>query len=303
MKAADAIPPEPLSPTIVFAIPLAARDICHDWEFVQSNLRRTIRSIRENNAGNYRIVVACNEAPTLDDRRSDDLTVLVVPFAPEWDVSKRGEDKARKRRFIASWLRERLDGDGCYIMLLDADDLVNKELINYVTIHDNRRSYMVDSGYIYDTTTKLLQRMDTGFSRYCGSNFIGYFYRNELPVSPDDVQSVFSRFGVYPSAHEGMVGHRDYANLAKKIGKEPDLLPFCAIVYIANHAESLRRYRLGNRRAINMHGLILPARARAILTSDFAAGDFTPPSSIARESISFIRGLARVGIQQLIRSR
>jgi hypothetical protein len=88
--------------------------------------------------------VACNDAPRLDYHPYDDLTVLVVPFPDERDISKRGEDKTYKRRFTVSRLRQTLDGDGCYRMPLNADELESKKLVNYVATHDNRRGYIVD---------------------------------------------------------------------------------------------------------------------------------------------------------------
>lgn len=141
--------------------------------------------------------MTCNDALRLDYHPYDDLTVLVVPFPGERGISNRGEDKAHKWRFVVSRRREALDGDRCYMMSLNADELADKKLVNYVTTHDNRRGYIVDQGFVCDSIARFLQRIASGLSRLCGSCFIGYSRKDEFPVSPDDLDSVFSHFGTH----------------------------------------------------------------------------------------------------------
>jgi len=284
---------------LIFAVPVVARSQCKDWEVVQWNLRRTVKSIRQNTSPNFRIVLACNELPELEEPGLGDIDILVVPFGPELNVSKQGEDKARKRRYIASWLRKTLDVPACYIMMLDADDLISRELVAYVTADNNRRSYVAEKGYIYDCSTGLLHRIEEGFSRYCGSGFIGYFEKNALPRDIEDLESVFSRFGVAPSQNPLMVGHKEYARLAAEVGIPADALPFPAIVYMANHQESLRLRRIGWRRIGVLPGLIAPLAAHRILAHDFAAPDVAPPAAPLTAAAMFARGLARACLHEL----
>src|SRR5438477_6920311 len=102
-----------------------------------------IRSIRGSLKANPLIVIACHDAPDLGNDGGNDIVLLHVPFAPEGDVTQRLADKFRKRRFIGAWLRANLDRDGIYVMFLDADDLVHRDLADYVISHDNRRSYLI----------------------------------------------------------------------------------------------------------------------------------------------------------------
>lgn len=92
------------------------------------------------------------------------------------------------------------------------------------------------------------------------------------------MDSVFSHFGVYSISYKGMVERQQYVSLAKRYRQEARFSVVYAIIYFANHADRQRRRRLWERRSTNMYNLVLPAQARAILTSAFAAQDLAPSS-------------------------
>ena len=252
----------------VFAIPLKPRVACDDWEVVQDNLRRTIRSIRGTRNAEYFIAIACHDVPDLHEGSGSDLSVLTVPFAPESDVVQGGEDKIRKRHFIGAWLRENLKADAAYVMFLDADDLVHKDVVCYVLSDDNRRSYVAERGYEYDCRTGILGRRTRGFPGVCGSCFISYFQKDELPRSWDDKECAYTQFTL----------HREYDIAAAGLGKNADPIPFHAVIYLANHRESLRLKRPGGRlRELDLFNLVWPGQARAILVNDFSVSDDDRP--------------------------
>ena len=53
-------------PSIVFLIPFASRKVRTNWTTVCKYLQQTIRSIRNSESKNYRVVVAGNEEPQLE---------------------------------------------------------------------------------------------------------------------------------------------------------------------------------------------------------------------------------------------
>src|SRR5437867_11358242 len=112
---------------LAVAISLKPRTVSNNWDVVQSNLRRTIGSIRSSHSADIMIVIACHDEPNLGAASGGDIDILRVPFAEGGlDALQMGEDKFRKRRYIGAWLREILNGEGIYVMFLDAVELIHK---------------------------------------------------------------------------------------------------------------------------------------------------------------------------------
>ncbi len=254
---------------IVFAIPFKPRRACVDWDQAQANLRQTIRSVRGAASGDTAIVaVACHDEPELGDVGRE-VHVLPVPFAEPADKWEGGRDKSRKRRFVGAWLRRTLDAGERYVMFLDADDLVHKDLVGYV-LAQGHGSYVIDHGYVFDVKSGLLWHRREGFHRTCGSSFVCRFTRDELPSSWGDVASPFGQFGTSPDQR----GHQDYDVVAAELGRPPATVPFPAVVYTVNHSESLWASKSGGRRSASVpRDLVWPAAARHILAEEFAAVD------------------------------
>ena len=269
---------------LAFLIPFKPRSACSDWELAQANLRRTIRSVQRASKDTSLIVVACHDEPELADCEPG-VEVQRVPFPPPpaGVVVEGGRDKARKRRFAAAWLRQEVGGD-CYIMFLDADDLVHRDLPAYVLANE-QGSYLVDAGYILDASSGLHWRIRSGFGRICGSSFICAFREDELPSAWDDDSAPFAQFGVRPDQR----GHHEYADLAAELGRPPVRVPFPAVVYVANHKESRWGQRTGRqRRPTWARDLVWPRRSVRALRDDFGAPDLAARTA----ALPYVTGIA-----------
>jgi hypothetical protein len=257
-----------VAPEFVFAIALKPRRASSDWQLVENNLRRTIRSARASDPA-ATVIVACHDEPELGE---SDLGVrtLRAPFREPSSSAEGGRDKAAKRRLAAAWLRETMgDVDATYVMFLDADDLVHRDLVPYVR-KGHESSYVVRCGYVADLERGLLRHRRTAFDKTCGSSFVCRFSRDELPRAWDDLSAPFSRFGASPEQR----GHHEYAQVAAELGRPPVAFPFPAVTYVVNHAESLWSAKRHGRRPIGaVQDLVSPHRARRILREDFAAPD------------------------------
>src|SRR5437660_6688111 len=208
----------------VFAIPLKARRACANWETAQLNLRRTVRSaMRAAAADEALIVVACHEEPDLTSVTASNLHILPVSFPEPTNAQDAGRDKARKRRAIGAWLRDKLDGGALYVMFLDADDLVHRDVVRH-TLAGEHGSYLVNDAYTFDLSRRLLQRRPEGFDWARGSCFVCRFTIDELPTSADETTSAFAQFGASPDQR----GHLEYPELATELGRAPVPFPFAA---------------------------------------------------------------------------
>jgi hypothetical protein len=249
-----------------FAIPLKARSASADWEAAQRNLRRTVRSAQAAAGEDGRIIVACHDEPDLGDS-ADNAHVLRVAFPEPTNMQDAGRDKARKRRAIGAWLRETVDGP-VYVMFLDADDLVHRDVVRHA-LAEGYGSYLVNDAYSFDLSRRLLQHRPQGFPWARGSCFVCRFAVDELPTSVEDTTSPFAQFGSSPDQR----GHLEYPELATELGRPPVPFPFAAALYVVNHAESTWGRRTGAQRQVAPRELVWPKAARRILAEDFSAPD------------------------------
>lgn len=252
-----------------FAIPLKARSACASWEIAQRNLRRTVRSATGAAAGtDAHIVIACHDEPDLAGAAGANVHILPVPFPEPSNLEDAGRDKSRKRRSIGVWLRERLDGSAVYVMFLDADDLVHRDVVRH-TLAQGHGSYLVNDAYSFDLGRRLLQHRPEGFHWARGSCFVCRFTLDELPSSADETTSAFAQFGASPDQR----GHLEYPELATELGRPPAAFPFAAAVYTVNHRESTWGRRSGRQRPIAPRELVWPHAARRVLAEQFSAPD------------------------------
>jgi hypothetical protein len=191
-----------------------------------------------------------------------------------------GEDKFRKRRYIGAWMRETLNVEGIYVMFLDADDLVHKDLVAYVLSDDNHRSYYPTKGYEYDCRTGMLGRRT--FTGGYGSCLISYFRKEELPRSWEDEDCAYAQFKL----------HKDFKRVASDLEKSLDSIPFRAVVYLSNHSESLRLIHMGKHRNLALFSFVLPANAKRVLATEFSVQESDP-------LISGLAGLGSISIETL----
>jgi hypothetical protein len=253
----------------------------------QLNLRRTIASIRGMSRKDFRIAIACHDVPDLRELHGSDIELLVAPFPIETDLMRRGADKIRKRRLIGSWLRERVDEAGVYVMFLDADDFVHRDLVSHVLAEDNRRSYVAERGYIFDSTTGLLELRSRRFYATCGSCFTCWFRKQDLPRSFEDADCLYSQFDL----------HREFKEVAARLGRKSESFPFPAVVYMANHSESLRVKQFDQNREVDLFNLVWPSKARDILTEEFSCAEV---AKSAAGAWPFLSGIAISSSRQLL---
>ncbi|WP_110665722.1 hypothetical protein [Salinicola halophilus] len=222
---------------IYFCISLKSRKNATDWDAVCALLSNTIDSIKNSTSKNYHIVIAGHEKPQFIEG-DDAVTFVEAPFAPPGANTKgRGNDKHKKRRLAAAWVKSQGNHTN-RLGYIDADDLIDKTLVEKVLSSGGDVSVIVNSGYKLDMRNGDMEFISKRFSRYCGSCFFPVFTNEELPSSWDDVNTVFSQFDK----------HREFDIQCKALGKkvksvQSDDAGF--VVYLVNHTDSLEFSKKG----------------------------------------------------------
>jgi hypothetical protein len=271
-----------ISTRFVFAIPLKPKAVASKWEAVSRYLGQTLRSVFASAEENFLVVICGHERPDIAEMNDQRVIFLEAPFPHQSNVKSGVADKARKLRHIGIFLRSSGYGQ-FYLMFLDADDLVHRELVSFVLTTDNRRGYLLGNGYQYDTACRRLLLQAECFDRNCGSCFVGWFENADLPRNEQDRSSYFST----------LVRHTTRGLEAEKAGRPADAVPFPAAVHVFNHDESLERARRdGQIRVLSSHRAV-PIRgrsARQILRQEFALDDDRSPPNNAVELLRRVLG-------------
>lgn len=219
---------------VYFAIPVAARQEDAQWHRLSELLRLTLGSIFNQTSGRYKVLVCGQDKPeVLSDPAFAAVEFVQADFpAPKTDKAKR-RDKRQKRWEIAR--RVRMLGGG-YFMYMDADDLVHRDFVEYVTTHHNKVGYLIAKGYALDYANRLVAPIpgtfNKNFNQVCGSSGVVYMLPEDLPeVSYDDADSdiLYSRIRNHNSFEDGPM----------REGKKLEAIPFPAGIYTLNNSLNL----------------------------------------------------------------
>jgi hypothetical protein len=163
---------------MTFGIALMSKRVAADWPSVEKLLAATLRSVF-NQSVPIRVIIACHEAPRIDEALDRRVTIQHVDFdIPRfrWEMEI---DRMRKAEVLGAALRAR---GGGWMFLLDADDLVSRDLGKGV-LESGAKAVVVKRGYRLDARTNQYQRLGKLWGK-CGSCAAVRWDVSELPVTP-----------------------------------------------------------------------------------------------------------------------
>lgn len=217
------------NPALAFLIPLTPKYHARDWQSVEENLNRTLRSIVNSSNRNWKAYVVCHDKPNDHIVVDERISYLQVNYPIETDIQKANRDKYRKRNFGASHLVSKGWKSG-HIMHLDADDLISIDLVQFISEHGNESCWQCGAGYRFDLSNGTYLEKNEIW-RICGSTFIGWYTKDDIVKHNIDEKT---RFSLINGA-----GHRNMRSKAEELGKKVSTIPFHSISYTVNHQESL----------------------------------------------------------------
>jgi hypothetical protein len=211
-----------------FLIPVQSKQVSRNWSTIVRLLDLTLQSIFRQTSGNFRVLVACHEIPELPTKFDDRLRFVPVDFAPPSPTaptSERMQDKWDKLAVLMCELRRM---ERSHMMIVDADDLVSRRIVEYCQQNPTANGWMIKTGYRYAVGSRMIVLMPGTFT--CGTDSILNASKIRFPQSrsPEEIQQCLPL----------VAGHTVIGEMMAKHGMALETLPFPGAVYMTNHGEN-----------------------------------------------------------------
>ncbi|MCC3374219.1 hypothetical protein [Cohnella sp. REN36] len=188
---------------VAFAISLKSKAVSRNWNNVQSNLAKTLRSILNNTDPHFRVIVAGHERPNIKEMRHKRVTWLPVNFLAPLNPKGFSKDKIRKRKVIGAYLRKK--GFSGYFMPFDSDDWAHRRLVQYVRSQPSGKNFVINTGMMVNLVKKEVWLRKKRFYIGCGSSAVFYFANKDFPRTPKTKSAKKKPFNLVLKGHTKVI--------------------------------------------------------------------------------------------------
>jgi hypothetical protein len=210
---------------LVFIIPVKSAVISSNWGRFSCLFERCIKSICNQTSNNFKVVVVCNEKPQTTFV-SPHVEYLTVDFAPPISeqvsplIGLESPKEADKANRILAGLAYAQKFNPSHIMVVDADDCINKNIAKFVEEHPDDDGWYAKTGYVYKEGKKYIYLNYKNFHDLCGTSIIVKYELAELLIK------------------EGRFYEHNLTNLQN--GARLQVLPFAGAIYSVENQENYR---------------------------------------------------------------
>lgn len=220
---------------LVFVVPIKSAQISTNWEVFSILVERTMKSISQQTSQNFKIIAVCHEIPVMKFQHPN-LEYIQVDFLPptEENIAKsdategadplnyrNGAKEADKANKIMAGVEHSKKYDPTHIMVVDADDCINKNLVKFVEDNPNENAgWYFKKGYIYNEGSNLIFLNRNTFNVLCGTCII---------IKADQMHNLLE------TDPRSLFNH-DYVDLPNGNKLEP--LPFPGAIYSLGNTEN-----------------------------------------------------------------
>lgn len=220
---------------ITFIIPVRHQKNASNWEVVKTNLKETIKSVRNQDSPGWKAVIIANYGADLPEI-PEGFEVKRVDFPPNPIFSKNSApvdevyeavriDKGR--RILAGMIHA---GEMGHVMIVDDDDFVHRKITSFVAENSSSNGYFIQDGFVWACGGKWLYHYDGDFSHLCGTSHI---IRSDLYNLPHSFEAATDSY------IKKMLGsHRFIFDELRKNGNPLSKLPFLGAIYRVGHSEN-----------------------------------------------------------------
>jgi hypothetical protein len=230
----------------IFLLALKHPDTANDYKNVERLLNTTLHSIIGQTHQEFKVIVVCNQLPSVEVK-DERIHYHLVNFPAvtkqngKLNVEQKFTDKGSK---YLSGLLYAKQFNPSYVYILDSDDWVNHNLVKFLTTAPTHPIWYVDRGYFVNLDKKEYKKRG-GLVRYCGSTFV-YDYQFLMAEAniqqPVDIESTQTEL-ITASSHFFVVkllsNHLINFNYFKEKGYVPKALPFYSACWIQGTGENV----------------------------------------------------------------
>ena len=217
---------------LCFIIALKSKLVSNDWFKVSRLFEASLLSAYNQIDPDIRIIIVCHENPHLEKNYDERVEFINVDFSPP--ALKGLESLERSKACMQDkWKKLRIGMiragslNPNFIMIMDADDLVNHKLSQYTNAHLDSNGWIFKRGYRYQYGSKWVY-VDDRFN--CGTNAI---ISSKLISFPTSLASEEISQCVVLSN-----GHTVIEKKLAEFGTPLEPLPFMGAMYIHGHGDN-----------------------------------------------------------------
>lgn len=207
----------------VFIVPFKSRASCADWQLASKLCANAIASMLASPSPDLRVVLACSEVP---DGLPADPRLIVRPVSLPTPVTQyeKMTDKYLKSKAALAVAREFAPA---WVMAADADDLVSRRLVQFISVQEPNQYWYAQYGWRYSLGSRFMIKL-ADFHLFCGTSSATYVTREDLPKSMNDPMRPFLLDFPHPEIKEKR----------QERGIPVRAIPFPATVYVMNSGEN-----------------------------------------------------------------
>ena len=219
---------------MIFIVPVKSPKITHSWELLSKLFERTIKSILNQTSNNFKVIVVCHQKPEISFE-DPKVEFLEVDFPiPGTDIDSKRRDKRLKIR--VGLFQSRIYQPS-HTMVVNADDCINRKIVEFVSQNPNEDGWLAREGYFYNEETGLFYFERKKFYKWCGTSNIIKYGLFKIPESDD--YSYLNQDDVMRETYHST--HRTTTEDLVDLGKRAFIkkLPFPGAVYMIENGENI----------------------------------------------------------------
>lgn len=225
-----------------FIMALRARETTNNWERVIDDFNCTLKSVFKQTCPDFKVIVACNELPNLNEEYDDRIEIIVNDLEIPKNHLEMCRDRYWKMTICARRIwEENADtlrrGNGIFVFPIDADDLVSNKIVAYVKDHPNSNGFKSKLGYRWDKNRKYFEK-----TKWFGGRMnVFKLYEKEFPnQNIDNKQSLNREVAIdynykYPFRWDDCEVEEKF----RLMGRPFDRFPFRSTVYVINTGDNI----------------------------------------------------------------
>lgn len=216
--------------TTLFIIPLKSSKNDQNWGLTCKLLNQTLSSIEGQTTTDHYTFIVCNEKPTITaNTNKTSILSTDILIEGEYTHMKGCLDKQQKVYFGLSSAQNLNPG---YVMIIDADDLIHRDLLSYCHNQSRYDGFILNKGYVLHFGQKhMIKRND--FHLLTASSVI-FPYNQDYFQNHNDARSDFSNYYMTNTPHDVNIESN-----FKKQGVKFRFVPFYAGIYLRSYGNSL----------------------------------------------------------------